>query len=251
MTDDDLWFRRFHPSDNAATQLVCLPHAGGAATYFFEVARTLSPEIDVLAVQYPGRQDRYKEPLVDDVHVLADRLTEALLPLATRPITLFGHSLGASVGFEVALRLEKAGVAPTALFASGRRAPSRHRNDQVHLRDDDGLLAEVRALSGTDSGVLDDEEVLRMVLPALRSDYKAAETYSWREGAGLECPVFGLTGESDPRVTVDEVAAWEAHTSSAFELVVYPGDHFYLNENMPDILRLIRKHVRTPAGTGR
>ena len=96
MTDTDLWVRRFHPSDSAATQLLCLSHAGGSASYFFGVSKALSPEIDVLAVQYPGRQDRLREPCLRSVHELADQLVAAIEPLTGRPITLFGHSLGAT-----------------------------------------------------------------------------------------------------------------------------------------------------------
>jgi pyochelin biosynthetic protein PchC len=244
MTDTDLWIRRFHPADGAATQLLCLSHAGGAASYFFPVSRALSPEIDVLAVQYPGRQDRLREPCLDSVEQLADQLVAALRPLTGRPITIFGHSLGATLGFEVAARLQRAGTAPTALFASGRPAPHRTRLDRTHLSDDAGLLANVRALGGTDMSLLDDQDVLRMVLPAIRSDYKAAETYTYRPGPPLACPIIALTGDNDPKVTVDEADAWRTHTSAEFELVVYPGAHFYLNDHVPDILHRIRSHTR-------
>src|SRR5262245_13700739 len=113
MTDTELWVRRFHPADGAATQLLCLSHAGGSASYFFPVSRALSPEIDVLAGQYPGRQDRLREPCLLSVDELADQLVAAIKPLTSRPITIFGHSLGATLGFEVARRLELAGVKPT------------------------------------------------------------------------------------------------------------------------------------------
>lgn len=244
MTETDLWVRRYHPADGAATQLLCLSHAGGSASYFFGVSRALSPEIDVLAVQYPGRQDRLREPCLSSVDELADGLVAALSPLLDRPVAIFGHSLGASLGFEVALRLEAAGVKPAALFASGRTAPSRHRTERTHLSDDAGLLANVRALGGTESSLLDDEDVLQMVMPAIRSDYTAAETYSYRPGSRVNCPIIALTGDRDPKVTPDEADAWREHTTSDFELVVYPGAHFYLNEHVADILRRIRNQAR-------
>jgi pyochelin biosynthesis protein PchC len=244
MTDTDLWVRRFHPADGAATQLLCLSHAGGSASYFFGVSKALSPEIDVLAVQYPGRQDRLREPCLRSVHDLADGLVAAIEPLTDRPLTIFGHSLGATLGFEVAARLERAGVTPTALFASGRPAPSRNRSERTHLRDDAGLIAGMKELGGTDTTLLDDEDVLRMVLPAVRADYIAAETYEYRPGPPLSCPIFALTGDRDPKVTIEEADAWRTHTDAGFELTVYPGAHFYLNEHVPDILSRLRKHAR-------
>jgi surfactin synthase thioesterase subunit len=204
MTDTNRWLRRFHPADSAATQLLCLSHVGGSASYFYGVSKALSPDIDVLAAQYPGRQDRLAEPCLTSIHDLADQLVGELEPLTGRPITLFGHSMGATLGFEVARRLESAGVPPTALFASGRPAPSRVRREHTYLRDDAGLLAAVRALGGTDALVLADDDLQRMVLPALRADFTAAETYTYEPGPLLNCPIVALTGDNDPRVTIEE-----------------------------------------------
>ena len=245
MSDTDLWIRRFHPADDAATQLLCLSHAGGSASYFFGVSRALSPEIDVLSVQYPGRQERLREPCLTSVHDLADGLVAALEPLTDRPITIFGHSLGATLGYEVALRLERSGVKPTALFASGRPAPHRIRRERTHLRDDAGLIAGMKELGGTDARLLDDEDVLAMVLPAIRGDYIAAETYTYRPGPGLTCPIHALTGDRDPKVTVEETQAWQAHTTATFTATTYPGDHFYLNDHVTDILTRIKTHTRS------
>ncbi|MFD4056947.1 thioesterase II family protein [Streptomyces californicus] len=239
------WVRRFHPGgQDAGHRLICLPHAGGSASYFFPVSRAMTPKTEVLAIQYPGRQDRMSEPSVGSIEDLADAVVRAVLPWSQdRPVALFGHSMGASLGYEVALRLEAEGVTPAGLFASGRRAPSRFRAETVHQRDDDGLIAEIKALSGTNSSLLGDEEVLRMILPAIRNDYRAAETYNPGPGRKLTCPVTALIGDSDPKSTVEEARAWQEHTQGAFEHRVFPGGHFYLNDCVPQILALIREHL--------
>ncbi|MFB8408822.1 thioesterase II family protein [Streptomyces albidoflavus] len=238
--DNGLWIRRFQPRDDAAVRLVCLPHAGGSASFYFPMAKAVPAGIDVLAVQYPGRQDRRSEPGVTDLHTLADQVTEALLPWTDRPLALFGHSMGSSLGYEVARRLEERhNVVPAHLFASGRRAPSRYVHETVHQRDDDGLIAELKRLSGTDSQVLGDEELLRMVLPAIRADYEAAETYRERPSAPLRSPVTVLTGDTDPKVTLDQARAWAGHTEGSFGCHVFPGGHFYLANHQPQIVRII------------
>ncbi|WP_238846327.1 thioesterase II family protein [Nocardia terpenica] len=107
MDDEKLWFRRSQPTEQAEHRLVCFPHAGGAASYFTPVARALAPDVDVLAVQYPGRQDRRSEPGIDDIGVLADRVHDIIRTWPSRPLTLFGHSMGAVVAFEVARRLRR------------------------------------------------------------------------------------------------------------------------------------------------
>ncbi|MGV9315474.1 thioesterase II family protein [Streptomyces sp. NPDC003691] len=239
----DLWVRRYHPAPDARTRLLCLPHAGGSASYFFPVSRALSPKTDVIAIQYPGRQDRLAEPGIGTIEELADVVVQAVLPWTDRPLAVFGHSMGASLSYEVALRLEAAGVVPTGVFVSGRRAPSRFRAETVHQRDDDGLIAEIKALSGTNTSLLGDEEVLRMILPAIRNDYRAAETYNPGPGRELTCPVTALIGDSDPKSTIEEARAWEEHTKGAFDFRVFPGGHFYLNDCVPQILALIGEHL--------
>jgi surfactin synthase thioesterase subunit len=244
--DNSLWIRRFQPRDDAAVRLVCLPHAGGSASFYFPMAKAVPAAVDVLGVQYPGRQDRRSEPAVTDLHDLADQVTAALLPWTDRPLALFGHSMGSTLGYEVATRLqERHGVILTQLFASGRRAPSRTVHDTVHLRDDDGLIAELKRLSGTDSQVLGDEELLRMVLPAIRADYQAAETYTYRPSPPLRCPVTALTGDADPKVTIEQARAWAEHTEAGFDLHIFPGGHFYLADHQPQIIRIVTDHLLT------
>ncbi|WP_213453335.1 thioesterase II family protein [Rhizomonospora bruguierae] len=237
------WVRRFHPDDQAATRLVCFPHAGGSATYYFPVSRALSGRAGVLAIQYPGRQDRRAERCVDDVRELADLVVGELRPFADRPMALFGHSLGATLAFEVALRLEAEGIVPLVLFASGRRAPSKHRDERVHLGTDEQLLRTLERMSGTDAQVLRDEEMVRSLLPAIRGDYRAAETYRYVPGPPLACPIVVLTGDRDPEVTRDEATAWEGHTTGPFALHEYPGGHFFLNDHAPTVIELIGDHL--------
>ncbi|HEY8984557.1 MAG TPA: alpha/beta fold hydrolase [Streptomyces sp.] len=244
--DDGLWIRRFADARDAPFRVVCFPHAGGAASYFLPVAKALAPGAEVLAVQYPGRQDRRHEPGVTSVVGLAETIASVLRPSLDRPTVLFGHSMGASVAFEVARRLERAGTVPLALFVSGRVAPTRLRRESVHQRGDAGLLAEVRKLSGTDARVFDDDELVRMFLPALRSDYTAVETYRFEPGPRLEAPVHVHIGDTDPRVTPDEAADWREQTNGRFSLRIHTGGHFYLDAHRAEVVRAISE-VLVPA----
>jgi pyochelin biosynthetic protein PchC len=230
--DTSLWFRRFCEAPDGAPRLVCFPHAGGAASWFQPFAPHFEGRAELVAVQYPGRQDRRSEPLVDDIRALADQIA----PLLTRdrPLHLFGHSMGAMIAFEVALRTE-----PGHLFVSGRRAPQIVRDDRVHEKDDAGLVAEVRRLAGTNARVFDDEELVRMVLPAIRADYRAAETYRYRPGPALSCPVTALTGDADPKASVHEVGQWRARTTGVFALKVFSGGHFFLSDNRSAVAALV------------
>lgn len=249
--DRTLWIRRYHPAGERAVRLLCLPHAGGSAPFYHPVSQALAPDVEVLAVQYPGRQDRRQEPCVDSIPELADRLLPVVLADdgADRPLALFGHSMGASLAFELAGLLEQAGVAPVMLFASGRRAPSRFQvEEDVHKRGDQALIAEVKRLAGTDSRILGDEEMLQMVLPALRGDYRAAELYRPGRFHRIATPVTALTGDADPKAPLDSVAAWEEHTTGAFRMEVFPGGHFYLIGQAARVIAEVASTLSAVAG---
>ncbi|MGX1566044.1 thioesterase II family protein [Streptomyces sp. NPDC055506] len=251
MTATDPWIRRFFPSPDAPVQLVCLPHAGGSASFFRPVAQALNPGVEVLSVQYPGRQDRHNEPMIDTIDRLADQVSRAVTRTVDRPFALFGHSMGATLAFEVAVRLERAGRFAERVFVSGRRAPSCSRDERVHRRDDAGIIAELRELSGTDQRIFGDEELMRMILPALRNDYRAVETYVWASDHRLRSPLTALTGDEDPKASHDEVRAWSAHTEGDFEMKRYPGGHFFLIDHAPDVIGVIGERLARPAATPR
>ncbi|MBO2456921.1 thioesterase II family protein [Actinomadura violacea] len=244
---DDLWCRRYRPGPAATARLVCLPHAGGSAPFFLPVAAALSPDVDVVAVQYPGRQDRRGEKPIDDMKELADRVHGVLRRQPELPVTLFGHSLGAVLAFEVARRMEADGRPPVRLFASGRRAPSSHRDERAHLSDD-SIMAEVRRLDGTASALLGDAEMMRAALPALRADYRAAETYRCPPDTVVSCPITVLTGDEDPKTTLDEANAWVKHTTGEFDLRVFTGGHFFVSTEADAVMKVLRAHFQDAAG---
>ncbi|WBB60947.1 alpha/beta fold hydrolase [Streptomyces sp. WMMC500] len=242
---DETWLRRFGAARQPNVRLVCLPHAGGAATTFFPLQRQLPPSVEFVAVQYPGRHDRRHERPLRDVHALADRVADVLAPLTDLPLVLFGHSMGAVVGFETAARLERTGAnPPIGLVASGRHSPATPRVETVHQRDDDGLIAEITTLSGTDPQILADPDMRAMILPALRADYTAVETYRYDRSFVLRCPVSVFTGTADPRVTEREASAWEPLTSGAFRIERFPGGHFYLEGAERAVATALMRDVR-------
>lgn len=240
------WLRRYHPAPEAPMRLVYFPHAGGAANTSFQLSAALPPVAEVISVQYPGRHDRFSEPCVDSLNTLADEIPQWLDALDDKPMAFFGHSMGAVLAFEIARRIQAddpspaAGPTPTHLFVSGRRAPTVVREERVHLLDNKGLVADMRALQGTDDSVFDDPEVLGLVLPSVRADYRAIETHVYEPGPPLTCPVTAVIGDSDPRVSRADAEAWRQQTTGEFRLLVFPGGHFYLGDGALGVVDLLR-----------
>ncbi|MFI1359077.1 thioesterase II family protein [Streptomyces sp. NPDC020898] len=242
-TAEDPWIRRYVDADRraeAVVRLVCFPHAGGSAGYFRPLAQALAPRFETLAIQYPGRQDRRREHLPESMAELADAAFASLRHRVEPPFAFFGHSLGAVLAFEVTRRFEQlTPTGPVRLFASARRAPSVARNESVHLLDDRGLIQEIKRLGGTDPAVLDDPELRELVLPVVRADYRAVETYACPPGARVTCPVSVFAGSSDPVTPVEEAAAWGLHTTKEADTRVFDGGHFYPDGNWPALAAAI------------
>jgi len=236
------WVRRPVPSA-ARRRLVCFPHAGGAASWYAPLARRLADDVEVVALQYPGRQDRLSEPCLASIAALRDAVVPELLDgWLDRPFALFGHSMGAVVAYEVARALEHGhDRVARGLFVSGRRAPTTHRDEHVHRGGDAALLREVARLAGTPAELLDDPDVHEMMLPALRGDYQAIETYAWRPGPEPSSPMWALAGDDDPLTSPRDAAAWRPHTSGRFEVVSLPGRHFFLADHPAAVAALVRE----------
>ncbi|MEU1150939.1 thioesterase II family protein [Streptomyces sp. NPDC005863] len=249
-TGAGVWLRRYHGSAAAPVRLVCLPFAGGSASYFFGLSALLSPGVEVLSVQYPGRQDRHREPCLDSVAALADGVT-GQLPCDGKPFALFGHSLGAIVAFEVTRRLRhrpSPGL-PTHLFVSGGLARPYRPDDGSAVFGDADLLAHLRAMGGTDERFFGSPELQELILPALRADYRAVGSYEAPGPERLDCPITALIGDADERTTPQEAATWQERTTADFALRVLPGGHFYLNECQDEVAAIVRTALATVTGT--
>jgi surfactin synthase thioesterase subunit len=238
------WIRNFTPAPTARLRLVCFPHAGGSASYYFPLSRALSPEFDVYAVQYPGRQDRYKEPFVETIDDLADQVHAELGAVPAGPVAFFGHSMGAVLAFEVARRMEnRTGRTPVTVFASGARAPSRYGDERDH-KDDRELVDVMRQLGGTDPRVLENREMLETFLPAFRNDYRALQAYHRGTEVGISAPIVVMTAIDDPKTTVADASAWHEHTSGGGTVHTFTGGHFYLEKQPEGVIEVIARTLR-------
>ncbi len=245
------WIRCYQPRPYARVQLVCFPPEGASASFYRAWCARLPSTVELLAVQYPGREDRLHEDCIGDVHLLAERAADALGLVSQRTLVLFGHSLGAALAFEVALRLEERVAAPAVqLFVSGR-SPFREPAKALQSVPDDALWADLYRLGGNAEAAMTDPDLGAMMLPILRSDYRISASYQPGSKAKLHGPIAAYVGAEDTKVTMDQARCWSNLTHGNFHARSFPGDHFYLKANpgmvIAELLKSLRLVDKNPA----
>lgn len=229
-----------HPRPGARLRLVCLPFAGGGAGVFRDWAPGLPGHVEVCAVRLPGRERRFEEPAFDRIDPLVSAVLGGIAPLLDRPFAFFGHSMGGLVAFELTRRLRALGREPACFFASGCRAPQLGPGpERRHLLPEEELIASLRRMNGTPPELLENEELMRLVLPTLRCDFAVVETFRYRPQPPFPWPLVTFGGLEDPDVSRDHLAAWSQHAGGPFRVHLLPGDHFFLGSERARLLELL------------
>ena len=241
------WLRISSPKPNARLRLFCFPYAGGGGMIYRTWHQYLPSDIEVCAVQLPGRENRLRERPFTNLVELVQQLLPHLLPYLDKPYAIFGHSMGALIAFELAQQLvRQPGRIPTYLFVSGRRAPFLPEPElPLHkLPTDEIFLAELqRRYNNIPAPIYEDAELRALFAPLLRADLALVETYQCPAPTSLPCSIVALGGDSDPLVSLTELQSWQTLTHAAFALHRFHGGHLYLNEQPQQLLATITGYL--------
>lgn len=248
-TEPSPWFLGSAPRGGRRFRLFCLPFAGGNASFYAPWQAIIDPVIEVVPVQLPGHGGRIREAPVQTMDEMAQGLADAMALRLDLPYAVFGHSMGALLAFETLRRLRARGaLMPVVLVVSARRAPHLPPSrPPLHVLSDAELVGELRALNGTPDVVLGDRELLDLLLPVIRADLKAVETYRFREAPAFDFPIHACGGARDG-IDEEELRAWSRHSTSGFSLRMHVGDHFYLNDQRIPLLRSLEALCRVTHG---
>ncbi|MER7967169.1 thioesterase II family protein [Streptomyces ardesiacus] len=239
------------PAAPGSPRLFCLPNAGAGAAVYAGWKRHATGGVQICPIQLPGRAERFAEPPYDRAGELVDALLDAIGDRFTGEYALFGHSMGAAVAFELARRLETDGRTPPAhVFVSGRAAPHIVEPNRA-LRDLplDAFIAELRRIGGTPEEILGERELMERLQVLLRADFAVNETYRCPVDEPIAAPLTVLGGDRDARAPVASLHAWQPLTTGPFEVRVYPGGHFYLNDRLAELVGLMSRFTRPPKET--
>jgi surfactin synthase thioesterase subunit len=228
------YLRSFTRRPRPLIRLVCFPWCGAGASVYRKFAALLPEFVELHAVQLPGREDLFAEKKVRRMSELLDLLYPDMLAVMDLPVVFFGHSMGAVVAHEMAMRLrERIHREPAGLIVSGHRAPHLRLPDATrwHQADTQSLLGNLELLGGTPASILKDRALMKTYLPILQADYEVLETHRHEPRPPLSIPLIACAGVDDREVTFDGMFAWQTYTSKGFLLHWFNGDHFYLNDD--------------------
>jgi medium-chain acyl-[acyl-carrier-protein] hydrolase len=192
----------------------------------------LPGSMETWIAHYPGRGSRHNESPIKELDELVGFLSQAIQPLSDKPFALFGHSMGGLVAFELARQLRKNDLPqPIALFVSGCGAPHLpNPHTPIHTLPDAEFLKALQAFNGIPAEAMNLPELMELLLPTVRADFKAVESYVYDPNqSSLDCPIIAFGGLDDPRVSQEDIEGWALHTTSSFKSQYFPGDHFFIN----------------------
>lgn len=234
------WLIELASRPEAGSRLFCFPHAGGSGQLFRRWADG-SLDAEIWGVELPGRGARLRHAPVTDLDTVVEAVATELKPLLDRPFSFFGHSVGALVAFETARRLRaRQEPIPQRLIVSAHRAPHLPLSRApAHALPDGRLISVLGELGGTPQEVIADDELMAVVLPALRADMAISETYLHTEEPPLACSISALGGLQDRNVTRAELSAWRLHAGAEFSIRFYGDDHFFIESERDAVLRNI------------
>lgn len=240
------WLPAASQSSDARLRLFCLPYAGGGASIFRPWTIAAPRDIQICAVQFPGREHRLMEPAFTRMDALIAALHEVIAAYLDRPFAIFGHSMGALVAFELTRALRRMGLRqPQQLFLSAHRAPQLpDRRAPIHTLPDEELWEQLRRLDGTPEEVLANRELMELITPALRADFQLCETYEVAKERPLDVPFRVFGGTEDPNVAERELEAWRAHTTAVFRVRMLPGGHLFLQQQQREIFTAMLHDLR-------
>ena len=243
----DAWVALPRPAAiTAKKRLFCFPFAGGGATAYRKWAGSLGPHIEVCAIQLPGRESRLLDPALDDVDALVAALLEHLPSYFDRPYAFYGHSMGALLAFELTRSIEKLdGLrGPERLFLAAHRAAHLplQRPPMSTLSDAD-FIEKIRSYGGFVDEILNNSEMMELILPTIRADFRLCDHYKLKDQTPIQCPIHVFAGSQDAQTLLDSTYAWSLRSKAPVDVQVFSGGHFFMHSHMNEVHDAIKKRL--------
>ncbi len=240
------WFIIPKPKSKVDLKLICFPYAGGNSSTYMSWAKYLPENVELIIVQPPGRGSRIFEPIYSDMKSLISDLLWLIPEHLNTPYILLGHSLGSRIAFELMVQLNKLKFPlPLHFIASGSRAPHLASDKKrIFNLPDKEFISELKKLNGTPKDVLENNELMELLLPMLRADFKIAENYCYSGSEIFNCPISLLAGNDDIDITLSMLEGWVDHFTEIKNIYIVSGNHFFIDNNTEAVIQKINEVIQ-------
>ncbi|MCP3742352.1 thioesterase II family protein [Rossellomorea sp. BNER] len=225
-------------------KLFCIPFAGGSAVIYSKWKKWMAHSIEVNEVELAGRGRRMNEPLIENMEEMVEDIYDSIKNYITEPYSIFGHSMGGLLTYELCHKLQKEGYpAPVHVFVSGRKAPQlKARKKLIHSLPDQEFITEILKYDGMDKNIFENKELANIFLPILKADFKLIETYKFNPPFNLlKSNISVFHGMDDKTVDVEELSLWSEVTKKESKIYTFPGGHFFINEYPEQVVNKINE----------
>lgn len=245
-TGNDVWFP-YASRSRGKIRLLIFPYAGGGASIFHRWFLPLYDQVDLYALQLPGREGRSQEACYSDMHTAANDIADCLEQFSDDiPCCFFGHSMGALLAFAVANVLQtRQRQLPQQLILSGMVAPHvPHRVEPLHLLPPAQAIEVLRAMGGVPQVVLAEEDLMQMYLPIIQADIGMVYSFSHEQAQVLDVGMTCLSGSADLIAPPEQMQPWRRYTQCGFEQFVFAGGHFFLNTQVMSRIKVVLRSAK-------
>jgi surfactin synthase thioesterase subunit len=177
------------------------------------------------------------------------------------PYAFFGHSFGTLLAYELILQLRRRNIQPLPLLnvVSAHRAPGISPElcgiPQTHTLPRADFVDMIKTWGLVPEEALDDEELVDIMIPALRADLRLDETHipellSADKPAAEIVPTVIYGGTQDQTVPSHQLLAWKEVVSPSLpaertEVVWFEGDHFYTVSHLTEVAADLGRRLKS------
>ena len=225
--------------------IFCIPYAGGAASAYGQLKEEAKQRnIELVLLELSGHSSRVMEPLYKDFAEATDdccsMIKEYLNSHYVERYSIFGHSMGSWLTYEVVDKLKKdpSIQLPDKLFISGNRAPQISEKVKTGHMTDDEFWDWLYEQGGLEKELYMMNEFKEYFLPIIRNDYRILDEYAGENVPEKELPtdIYVMCGTDDD-ISISELNMWQRFTNRHFEVKLFEGDHFYFRKKSEEIVQ--------------
>ena len=229
-------------------RVIFLHHAGGDQYSWRRYQDALSPEIEKIYLELPGRGDRFSEPLLKNTEAMIQDLYQQILPHLQAPYIIVAKSMGALHAYLLLQRIRNEGKdLPLHVFLGSRKCPASYSSHiKIAQLDSKNFWEGVQSYGGCPAALLEHKELMELYEPILRADFESLENYEYFVQEPLPISATIMVGKSD-LIKLEETQSWKNHFSGEVDFLELLGGHFFMHEQAYTISKLIEERFANAA----